>query len=62
LNANGIAIKKRPAADGRATFAYGDEVLPGEPHLSWRRVGAHDVLADTLTSRPYRRIAARGKL
>jgi hypothetical protein len=29
--------------DGRATFQYGDEVVPGEAHVIWRRVGAHDV-------------------
>lgn len=34
------------AADGRATFAYGGEVHSGEPHVIWRRVGTHDVLAD----------------
>jgi hypothetical protein len=34
------------AADGRATFSYGDEVVHGEPHVIWRRVGTHDVLAD----------------
>jgi hypothetical protein len=34
------------ASDGRATFAYGDEVFAGEPHVIWRRVGTHDVLAD----------------
>lgn len=31
------------APDGRATFEYGDEVVPGEPHVVWRRVGTHDV-------------------
>jgi len=31
------------AADGRATFEYGDEIQ-GEPHIVWRRVGTHDVL------------------
>jgi hypothetical protein len=34
------------APDGRATFTYGEEVLPGEPHVIWRRVGTHGVLAD----------------
>ncbi len=33
-------------ADGRATFSYGDEVVRGEPHVIWRRVGTHDVLVD----------------
>lgn len=29
--------------DGRATFEYGGEQIEGEPHVIWRRVGAHDV-------------------
>lgn len=29
------------AADGRATFEYGPEVVKGEPHVVWRRVGTH---------------------
>ena len=32
------------ASDGRATFQYGDEVVEGEPHVIWRRVGTHSVL------------------
>ena len=31
------------AADGRATFEYGDEVIEGEPHVVWRRVGTHAI-------------------
>jgi hypothetical protein len=31
------------APDGRATFEYGDEVRPGDPHIIWRRVGTHDI-------------------
>jgi hypothetical protein len=31
------------AADGRATFEYGDEVTEGEPHVLWRRVGTHAI-------------------
>jgi hypothetical protein len=31
------------AADGRATFQYGAEVIPGEPHIIWRRVGTHQI-------------------
>jgi len=30
-------------ADGRATFRYGSEQRPGEPHIIWRRVGGHDI-------------------
>jgi len=32
------------AGDGRATFQYGDSVVPGEPHVIWRRVGTHAIL------------------
>ena len=31
------------AADGRATFEYGDEVTEGERHVVWRRVGTHAI-------------------
>ncbi len=31
------------AEDGRATFQYGASVLPGRPHVIWRRVGSHDI-------------------
>ena len=31
------------APDGRATFQYGAEVLPGEPHINWRRIGGHEI-------------------
>ncbi len=31
------------APDGRATFEYGDEQRPGEPHVIWRRVGTHKI-------------------
>jgi hypothetical protein len=34
------------AADGRATFSYGPEVRPAEPHVIWRRVGDHWILRD----------------
>lgn len=32
--------------DGRCTFEYGDEVVPGLRHVIWRRVGTHAVFAD----------------
>ncbi len=41
------------ASDGRATFAYGGEVLAGEPHVIWRRVGTHDVLGGSVTPGPW---------
>jgi hypothetical protein len=31
------------AADGRATFSYGTEVIAGQPHIIWRRIGTHDI-------------------
>lgn len=31
------------APDGRATWAYGEEIIPGEPHIIWRRVGTHAI-------------------
>jgi len=34
------------AADGRATFRYGDEVVAGQPHIIWLRIGSHGVLDD----------------
>ena len=34
------------AADGRATFEYGREILANEPHVIWRRVGSHGVLVE----------------
>lgn len=34
------------APDGRATFAYGDELRPGDPHVIWRRIGNHSIFDD----------------
>jgi hypothetical protein len=31
---------------GRATFEYGDEVVAGEAHVIWRRIGDHSIFAD----------------
>jgi len=31
------------ANDGRATFEYGPEVRPNQPHVVWRRVGSHAI-------------------
>jgi hypothetical protein len=31
------------SGDGRATFQYGPEVRPGEPHIIWRRIGGHEI-------------------
>jgi len=29
--------------DGRATFSYAPERVPGQPHVIWRRVGTHAI-------------------
>lgn len=34
------------AADGRATFRYGQQVIPAEPHIVWLRIGTHAILDD----------------
>jgi hypothetical protein len=34
------------APDGRATFQYGAERSPGEPHVIWRRIGTHAIFED----------------
>ena len=34
------------AADGRATWEYGDPVLDVQPHVTWRRVGTHAVFGN----------------
>ncbi len=31
------------APNGRATFHYGPELTPGEPHIVWRRIGSHNI-------------------
>ena len=31
------------AANGRATFAYGEEQSRGPAHIIWRRIGSHDI-------------------
>ena len=32
------------APDGRATFSWGDAIIPGQRHVIWRRCGTHDIL------------------
>ncbi len=32
------------APDGRATFSWGKEKLPGRRHIIWRRCGNHEIL------------------
>ena len=31
------------ASDGRATFEYGEELIPGQAHIIWRSIGSHDI-------------------
>ncbi|MFD5663172.1 hypothetical protein [Streptomyces hirsutus] len=30
--------------DGRATWSYREEIVRGERHIIWRRIGTHDIL------------------
>ncbi len=39
-------FEMRWAGDGRATFSWGDEIVPGERHVIWRRCGGHEILKD----------------
>ena len=32
------------APDGLATFSWGEEVVPGQRHIIWRRCGGHEIL------------------
>lgn len=34
------------APDGRATWQYGPEVVEGQPHVVWRRIGTHAVFRE----------------
>jgi hypothetical protein len=31
------------APEGRATFSYGEERVPGKAHVIWRRIGSHAI-------------------
>jgi hypothetical protein len=31
------------APNGRATWQYGLEIRPDEPHVIWRRIGTHEI-------------------
>jgi hypothetical protein len=42
-NAPGIYEMTWDGHDGRATFAYGNEHIPGEAHIIWRRIGGHEI-------------------
>ena len=32
--------------DGRATFQYADEIVAGEPHVIWRRIGTYAIFTE----------------
>jgi hypothetical protein len=34
------------APDGRATFTFGEPVRANDPHVIWRRIGAHDIFRE----------------
>lgn len=36
----------RDMPNGRATFTYGAERTPGDPHIHWRRIGGHDIFGN----------------
>lgn len=36
-------FEMRWAGDGRATFSWGEEKLPGHRHIIWRRCGGHEI-------------------
>lgn len=33
--------------DGRATWYYGREIVRGEPHIIWHRIGGHGIFTGT---------------
>ncbi|MEP7032875.1 MAG: hypothetical protein ABI879_02725 [Actinomycetota bacterium] len=43
--AEGIFEMTWEPEDGRATFEYGEELVAGDPHIIWRRIGGHDIFA-----------------
>ncbi|MGH3489432.1 MAG: hypothetical protein ACRDP8_16200 [Actinopolymorphaceae bacterium] len=53
----GLRVKRVQGAPGevwemtfapnvRATWQYGPEIRPGEPHVIWRRIGTHDIFGN----------------
>jgi hypothetical protein len=32
--------------DGRATFSFGPEKIPGKRHVIWRRIGGHEIFQE----------------
>jgi len=41
--AHSAVFEMTPDNDGRATFSYGEERIPGQPHVIWRRIGTHAI-------------------
>jgi hypothetical protein len=44
--AGGIFEMTWEGDDGRATFEYGAELTPGDPHIMWRRIGGHQIFSN----------------
>lgn len=44
--ADGIFEMTWELEDGRATFQYGEDVVAGDPHVIWRRIGGHAIFAN----------------
>jgi hypothetical protein len=42
----GIREMTWEAHDGRATFRYGPETVPGARHIIWRRIGGHEIFQE----------------
>ena len=34
------------ARDGRCTWRFGSQLLPGKAHVVWRRIGGHEIFKD----------------
>jgi len=45
--------------DGRATFSYGEERVPGQPHVIWRRIGTTPSLPRRPAHETRRRFSSR---
>ena len=46
VNHPGIWEMTREGNDGRATFSYGPETIPGKRHLIWRHIGGHGIFQE----------------
>lgn len=46
VNHRGIWELTWEGSDGRATFSYGPEQVPGKRHIVWRRIGGHEIFQE----------------